>query len=623
MLAPLQFPTGTLNRAVMALWDCRPDLVKAFPEPGGKDLHRFVTWLTTHRGAAEAGLHSVFLAEVSEHSPVVAAYGRYDRATLFASSAPDGWPGAFPQLADMPLREPGTLKGWLNEPAPGAARSRPVITRLGLMIHQQKPDVWSAYPDPLGQDQAVYAYWFVRFGARELGLHSSLVRPTRRSLRARTRLALALRGWRERFRRLGALRTRPVSLREQGPTERLEEASPSSLLVAEEGVMGETVVARVEDAPSPVAGEPRLGVVLVSYRGTFGVAQVGRYARLALRQANVPTHHVVLDPVTLEQRGPMPSSSSRRGFWAVTLIHANADETPRVVRALPPLFTSRSYKIGYWFWELAHFPLSFADSFNYVDEVWAPTTFCLRSYQSIAAAPLRLVPPCVPPRSAEPLPRGSLGMDSDRFYFLFCFDAGSFAERKNPNAAIEALRQLQHKTDRKVGLVLKVTGARQHADLVSHLVSSARGLPVVILTDVAAREEMDGLIATCDAFLSLHRSEGLGLLLIESLYLGRPVVATDYGGTTDFIDQSTGYPVGYKLRRIEQAIGPYPLGAVWAEPSVESAMTQMLAVLSDPDEAAKRVAAGQRRVDELYGIKSAGERYAAELARVERILAGR
>ena len=62
-----------------------------------------------------------------------------------------------------------------------------------------------------------------------------------------------------------------------------------------------------------------------------------------------------------------------------------------------------------------------------------------------------------------------------------------------------------------------------------------------------AASALNGLTAACDAYVSLHRSEGLGLPLIEAMYLGKPVIATGYGGVTDFLDDETGFVVRHRL----------------------------------------------------------------------------
>ena len=64
-------------------------------------------------------------------------------------------------------------------------------------------------------------------------------------------------------------------------------------------------------------------------------------------------------------------------------------------------------------------------------------------------------------------------------------------------------------------------------------------------------------MSSCDAYVSLHRSEGIGLTIAEAMGLGKPVIATGWSGNTDFMDVSNAFPVGYRLVEIEENVGPY------------------------------------------------------------------
>ena len=58
-------------------------------------------------------------------------------------------------------------------------------------------------------------------------------------------------------------------------------------------------------------------------------------------------------------------------------------------------------------------------------------------------------------------------------------------------------------------------------------------------------DKLLALYGCCDVFLSLHRLEGFGRGMAEALQLGVDVIATAYGGNTDFC---TG-PLAHPLRR--------------------------------------------------------------------------
>jgi glycosyltransferase involved in cell wall biosynthesis len=280
-----------------------------------------------------------------------------------------------------------------------------------------------------------------------------------------------------------------------------------------------------------------------------------------------------------------------------------------------PLRTSRGHhRIGYWFWELAHFPLQLADSFRYVDELWAPSRFCERAFSALSPVPVSWMPPAVRVPEASAIGRAALGAAHDAFVFLFAFDALSVPERKNPLGLIEAFTRALAMTRHKLHLVVKISNADGTKEL-DYLRQRSRALPVTLIKATLDRSRMNALTASCDAYVSLHRSEGLGLPLIEAMYLGKPVIATGYGGCTDFLDHSTGWVVEHKLATLDSNHGPYPAGAVWAEPDLTHAASLLARVSSSPDEAQERARAALDRVRELYSPRAAGARFRRELER--------
>jgi hypothetical protein len=101
------------------------------------------------------------------------------------------------------------------------------------------------------------------------------------------------------------------------------------------------------------------------------------------------------------------------------------------------------------------------------------------------------------------------------------------------------------------------------------------------------------------------------------MYLGKPVIATGYGGVTAFLDETTGWVVRHDLTALEEPQGPYPAGAVWAQPDVEHAASLMLEVASSPARAiAVRTEPARTRVREIYRPEIAGERFRLEVERV-------
>src|SRR4029077_21261732 len=83
--------------------------------------------------------------------------------------------------------------------------------------------------------------------------------------------------------------------------------------------------------------------------------------------------------------------------------------------------------------------------------------------------------------------------------------------------------------------------------------------------------EMDVLFASADCYISLHRSEGLGLGMAHAMYLGKPVIATNYSGNLEFMNSDNSLLVDCTMTELNEDSGPYERGTRWAEPNVEHA----------------------------------------------------
>lgn len=59
------------------------------------------------------------------------------------------------------------------------------------------------------------------------------------------------------------------------------------------------------------------------------------------------------------------------------------------------------------------------------------------------------------------------------------------------------------------------------------------------------------------------------------MFLGKPVIATDWSGNRDFMNQSNSCLVKYELIALDRDYGPYPKGGLWAEPDIEHAAWYM------------------------------------------------
>ncbi len=85
-----------------------------------------------------------------------------------------------------------------------------------------------------------------------------------------------------------------------------------------------------------------------------------------------------------------------------------------------------------------------------------------------------------------------------------------------------------------------------------------------------------------DAVVSLHRAEGFGLVLAEAMYLGTPVIATNWSSNTEFMTSEIACMVDYQLVEIKEDIGLFKKGNYWAEPDIGHAAAYMRMLFESP-----------------------------------------
>jgi glycosyltransferase involved in cell wall biosynthesis len=262
-------------------------------------------------------------------------------------------------------------------------------------------------------------------------------------------------------------------------------------------------------------------------------------------------------------------------------------------RRFPGLIHEKFTNIGLVFWELPTVPQSWVPSLRMFDAILVSSQYVRSAIESavpdvrtiFAEHPLDM-PECV---NEQNLWRDHLGFTNNDVVFAASFDLRSDFSRKNPlgvlaafNAAFEGIPHAR--------LLLKANG-RKIADPSNpravEVVAAIKADPRIVFVDrIMPYEEVMHLYAACDAFVSLHRSEGLGLGPMEAMLLAKPVIATGYSGNMTYMTEQNSIPVAYQLVRPAGAAwqfghrfaGPC---AYWAEPDIDSAALAMRKLFGD------------------------------------------
>lgn len=356
-----------------------------------------------------------------------------------------------------------------------------------------------------------------------------------------------------------------------------------------------------------------LAVELHGYLGSaVGVGEAARRYVAALRAAGVAVleRDVPLPGRDLIRRAPSSRPVPAGESIACNILCMNPEQmVPHLEGLDGPAMVGRS-TVGIWSWEVDVLPPGWREASRRLDEIWTYSAFSAELIARGVDVPVHHVPPpiCELSTSCE---RPTVLPDG--FRFLVMFDYLSTLERKNPLGAIDAFRRAFGPQDGAV-LVVKSVNGRHRPERHEEIVSACGGREDIALIDrTVSNDERDALLAACDCYVSLHRSEGHGLPIAEAMHAGRPVVATSYGGNTEFMDESNSYPVAWTSAKVGPGVEHYPQDATWAEPDLDHAAQMLRTVLEDREGAARRASRGRREVSARLAPEAVGRRMIAHI----------
>jgi glycosyltransferase involved in cell wall biosynthesis len=326
-----------------------------------------------------------------------------------------------------------------------------------------------------------------------------------------------------------------------------------------------------------------------------GLGENARLMLLGLQHLGVPHWPIDVGGLLPGASADLPAAAGEDPPPGAPLVlHVNPPLLPLTLLRLRRGLGRGRRVIGYWSWELPIAPPEWRVGARFVHEVWALTPFVAEALEPLLPGKVRVVPPplaIAPPRPSA-LGRSAFGLHDDAVVVLVSFNLASSFERKNPLAAIAAFRAaFGDRTDRL--LLLKV-GNRSHfpGDFARIAAVAALAPNIRLETRVLPTADLHALTVACDIVLSLHRSEGFGLVPAEAMLLGKPVIATGWSGNMAFMDASNAALVGYRLVPAEDSRDVYA-GASWAEPDQADAVAHLRRLADDAE--ARRDLGGRGR----------------------------
>jgi glycosyltransferase involved in cell wall biosynthesis/SAM-dependent methyltransferase len=363
---------------------------------------------------------------------------------------------------------------------------------------------------------------------------------------------------------------------------------------------------------------PRSGVNVAGYLSSErGVGEVARQIVTALRGGGVDVAEVDSPDKPSKVAGALGSLGFDDYPYDFNLLCVNADMLPLTAKGLGPRFFEGRHTAGLWFWEVSHFPEEWRLAFDHVDEVWVASEHIAETLRTLSSTPVHTIRvPIVPGRPAE-ASRAELGMP-DGFCFLFVFDYRSVFRRKNPLGLVEAFRRAFEPGSGPALVIKSICGDEFPAERRALVEAVADRPEIHLIEDTIPPEKKDAMIASCDCYVSLHRSEGLGLTLGEAMYFGKPVIATAYSGNLDFMTEANSYLVPHTMSEIGPDAPPYPADKEWAEPDLDRAAELMRNVFENPEAAALRGERAAADIRRTHSLQAACEAIQGRIAQAKR-----
>ena len=261
----------------------------------------------------------------------------------------------------------------------------------------------------------------------------------------------------------------------------------------------------------------------------------------------------------------------------------------------PPLYTrfnADTLNIGLFVSESKKIIPAIVNRCNMMDSIIAPTTFVSEVYKkSNVKKPIFIVPHGVdleyykPVSGRKPLPGGR------RFNFLA---VSTFVERKNIRHLVRAfLEEFRKNEDVSLFLLLRPEFGTTQNNVALEFDEwekkyFRKSAPILLSTGYVTRENLRDFYANADTYV-MPSNEGFGLTLLEAMASGTPVIALDYGGIKDFVNDNNGYLIPRGKSFISRDIDSIAyMGDQFFEPDIKKLRAAMRHVFENRKEAYKK-----------------------------------
>lgn len=211
------------------------------------------------------------------------------------------------------------------------------------------------------------------------------------------------------------------------------------------------------------------------------------------------------------------------------------------------------FNIAHSMFETTDIPENWVDNYNQFDEIWVPSVFCKKAFNRKDVRCNAFVVPFGVEKNCL--------LQEKKKHDLFTFLAvGQWIDRKGWDLLIQAY-VAEFMGDYNVRLCIKTyndikTNEEMIKEYLDPNVRNSTYMPRIMIKNQKVDEErMSTFYQEADCFVLPSRGEAFCIPFLEAMAHGVPVIATDFGGHKDFINEDIGWFIDVKqLRRLSERL---------------------------------------------------------------------
>ena len=377
--------------------------------------------------------------------------------------------------------------------------------------------------------------------------------------------------------------------------------------------------------------------VLGYFKGCFGLSENPRNIALALNKIRLPyVCNSTRSPAHPDIIRPHLVISKNNPF-KINLDTINSSEDPVFILNYSGIdaydYVRGRVIASVWATELDTIHPSMIKGSRNVDELFTISNFCRNSLSSGLNRDVIVLSMPIPELKESPVPDAkkfiqnviNRTIDDNTFVVGFIFDCFSDLVRKNPYDVVSVFENVMLKHENAI-LILKTMNThanfQKFDELTRRIENSSTKDRIYVISARWSASEMSMFYSAINVYISLHRSEGQGITMLQCINKGIPVICTNYSGNTDFCHEFNSWPVDYHLVNVQPDTYQYTefIGiADWAQPNVDQAAKHLEYIYHNYEQAKSKVLNSVDYIRSKYNHKRLGYEILASLIKYDQL----